>query len=316
MTTANDIWQRNQITLSQRAEIWRNNRRPEFSSRELVEMPPYIGFVEARLFEELTFVMFLCDGDDDVAHKLLWNGYYEPMSLGVWALLAKQSPVVFDVGAHTGVYSLIAHLTNPQATVVSCEPHEVNYARLVVNLRANELPRDMAYPVAVSNIDDFVPFNVLDVHWYLSSGGSVGGHRKPMTKPVLAIQLDTTYRENKRKIALIKIDTEGHEPSVIEGAKTMIAECVPDILMESVFNPDTASLDSFFRQLGYSFYIIDDHQCMLTPVETLAPSGTAAQPDMMRLNRLITRRSYNEILDLAKEAKQRLCINAICVANP
>ncbi len=174
MTTARDIQQRNQIALAQRDEIWRQNPRPGFDIKALSGMPPYLGLVDAPLSSELTVVMFLSNNDDGVALRWLWNGCYEPMSLGLWTLLARQANVIFDIGAHTGVYTLAAAMTNRKATVVSCEPYDLNYARLLINLRANGFATDTAYPIAISDRDDVVPFAVSTSFWYLSTGGSVG----------------------------------------------------------------------------------------------------------------------------------------------
>lgn len=301
----------NIAALLKREKMRRSNPRPSLKISELTQMPPYNGFVDAHLFDDLSFVMFLCNNDDGVALRLLWNGYFEPMSLGLWTLLAKQASVVFDIGAHTGIYSLVAGLANRQATVVSCEPHDMNFARLLVNLRTNGLPSGTAYPIAISDSDQTVPFSVSTGLWYLSTGGAVGARDQAITRPVQAVRLDTAYLRNRKKISLVKIDTEGHEGAVIEGANTVISECSPDFIMESVFNEETGGIEAIFRSHGYSFYLIDDEKHEIYPVESLAPVGTLERPDMGRLNRLITRRDRNDILDLAAKVKGLLCIPAV-----
>ncbi len=307
MTTARDIQQRNQIALARRDEIWRQNSRPGFDIKALSNMPPYLGLVDAPLFPDLTFVMFLSNNDDGVALRWLWNGCYEPMSLGLWAQLASQANVIFDVGAHTGVYTLAAAAANRKATVVSCEPYDLNYARLLINLRANGLTTNTAYPIAISDSDDVVPFAVSTSSWYLSTGGSVGERADAIIRHVPAMRLDTIYQRNRANISLIKIDTEGHELAVIHGARDVLRECGPDILMESVFSETTGELERLLQAQGYSFYLVDDDNLELHPVDTLAPVAPAGTPAMGQLNRLVTRRGPQEVRELEEAARANLC---------
>lgn len=303
MTTVRDIQQCNQVALARRDEIWRQNPRPGFDITALSAMPTYAGFVDAPLFPDLTFVMFLSNNDDGVALRWLWNGCYEPMSLGLWALLARQANVIFDIGAHTGVYTLAAAVANRKATIVSCEPYDLNHARLLLNLRANGLTTGTAYLIAISDCDDVVPFAVSTNSWYLSTGGSVGERVGAIARHVPAMRLDTIYQQNKAKIALIKIDTEGHELAVVRGARDVLRESGPDILMESVFSESTGELERLLQAQGYSYYLVDDDKLELRPVDTLAPAAPAGTPAMGQLNRLVTRRSSQEVLELAEAAR-------------
>lgn len=306
MITAGDIQQRNQVALDRRNEIWRHNPRPGFDITALSAMPPYLGLVDAPLFPNLTFVMFLSNNDDGVALRWLWNGCYEPMSLGLWTLLASQASVLFDIGAHTGVYTLAALAANPDAKVISCEPHDLNYARLLVNLRANGFATDMAYSIAISDRDADVPFTVSTEAWYLSTGGVVRASTDAISRHVPAMRLDTICQRNSVKISLVKIDTEGHELAVLRGARAVLRDSGPDILMESVFNETTEELEHLLRSEGYSYYLIDDDTFELRPVNTLAPVVTAGVPAMGQLNRFVTKRNLPEVRELAERLHVRL----------
>ena len=308
MTTARDIKYRNQAALARRDEIWRHNPHPGFDITALSAMPPYVGLVDAPLFPDLTFVMLLSNNDDGVALRWLWNGCYEPMSLGLWALLAHRSDVIFDIGAHTGVYTLAAAAANPGAKVISCEPYDLNYARLLVNLRANGFTTDTAYSIAISDRDADVPFTVSTNAWYLSTGGSVGARADAIARHVPAMRLDTICQRNRVKISLIKIDTEGHELAVVRGAQEVLRESGPDILMESVFNEATGELECLLQSNGYSYYLVDDDKLELRPVNTLAPVASAGAPAMGQLNRFVTRRNSREVQELAETAREKLQI--------
>src|SRR5690554_1839034 len=47
----------------------------------------------------------------EVENEIFWNGLFggwEKVSLSIWAELCENSEVIFDIGANTGVYALIA----------------------------------------------------------------------------------------------------------------------------------------------------------------------------------------------------------------
>ena len=49
--------------------------------------------------------------DDLVPLKFFWKDKYEQLSLNIWYELTRNdSNVFFDVGAHTGIYSIIGNL--------------------------------------------------------------------------------------------------------------------------------------------------------------------------------------------------------------
>ena len=58
-------------------------------------------------------------------NEIFWDGLekgHESISYSLWKPLAKKSRVIFDIGANTGIYSLIAQSINPNAEVFAFEP--------------------------------------------------------------------------------------------------------------------------------------------------------------------------------------------------
>ena len=75
-----------------------------------------------------------------VENDLFWsgiNGDWEHHSLKSWIKLVTRSTVIFDIGANTGVYSLIAKSVNKKAIVYAFEPVERVYDKLVFNNQLN-----------------------------------------------------------------------------------------------------------------------------------------------------------------------------------
>ena len=61
---------------------------------------------------------------DFLENQLFWDGIYgfEHNSTRLWQELSKNSNTIFDIGANTGIYTLIAKTTNSNANIYAFEP--------------------------------------------------------------------------------------------------------------------------------------------------------------------------------------------------
>ena len=59
-----------------------------------------------------------------IENSIFWNELdeYEKEANWAWNALAKSSNVIFDIGANTGVYSVMSKIVNPNARVFAFEP--------------------------------------------------------------------------------------------------------------------------------------------------------------------------------------------------
>ncbi len=306
MSLVPDIERQNAAALAHRERLRAERPGVRMALGELAQMPLYAGTVPCRALPDVGFAMFLCDNDDGVALRFLWNGAFEPMSLALWATLARTAEIVLDVGAHSGCYTIAASRANAGANVLSFEPHAPNFARLIVNLRANKLATETAYNVAVSDTDGPVEFSVNTPPWYLSTGGRIGRRDNAATGRVTAIRLDGTAIQERGQVSLVKIDTEGHELQVLRSMTAMLERSAPDMLVECVFDSGTAEIEALLRARGYRFYLVDEAALGLDPVDDLAPSAAPESPDMDRVNRFVTTRPAGEVAELARDVRARL----------
>ena len=62
----------------------------------------------------------------ELENSLFWEGFDKGsetfVSLGIWSKLVTDADIVLDIGANTGVYSLVTKALNPSAKVVAVEP--------------------------------------------------------------------------------------------------------------------------------------------------------------------------------------------------
>jgi hypothetical protein len=73
------------------------------------------------------------------------------------------------------------------------------------------------------------------------------------------VRLDTYFDNNSSSIDLIKIDAEKGEIDVLEGAKRILAEHKPLIILEVLNQSELDRIVDYLSKHQYQFGIIDDH---------------------------------------------------------
>ena len=198
-----------------------------------------------RGWEQFRFQMELDPGDPTEKAILdFYNArvFYEPEVAGLMTSVLKAGDVVIDVGANCGFFTVLAAtLTGPRGHVMAFEPAATCVTRMRGNLDRNRLTN-------VNIIDRVAAAQSGETKFYLNSDNSGGnalwdpgewpGNAKscanPMPVSVAATTIDAEYQQHTLPIPkLIKIDTEGAEQRVLEGAVNLLANCkVPFIVVE------------------------------------------------------------------------------------
>jgi len=162
-----------------------------------------------------------------IGQRLIFDHEFDPMGTKVVKSLVKQGMTFIDVGANVGYYTLLAAgLVGERGAVYSFEPESKNYQDLTVNTNLNNFENVHLSQVAVSNQDGMAKLFVSNV----SSGrhSIVYDRQLKCDKvPVKMVKLDSVLS----KCDFIKIDTEGNDMQVIEGAENLIKNN-PIVMME------------------------------------------------------------------------------------
>jgi FkbM family methyltransferase len=165
----------------------------------------------------------------------------------------KNGEVVLDVGANVGKYSFpAAKAVGTGGLVVAFEPHPINYHVLVEGFKRNGLPNFVAFNVALSNFDGFA-----QMFLGINSGthSLMVNHRKGVVK-VAVKQLDTVVSEmGLKRVDWIKVDVEGSELEVLQGADNMISRFNPQMILE-VWNANKAGVDAFLAKHHYRYAVV------------------------------------------------------------
>lgn len=187
-----------------------------------------------------------------------------------------------DVGANIGFFTLMmSRLVGDTGHVVACEPGFNNLPTLRHHLELNKASN-------VSIVEKPIWCREEKVTFYINSDtrssnalydpGNWADNFRSRANP-MPLQLDATTIDAiaEGPIKLIKIDTEGAEQRVLEGASKLLEQQHPPYVLAEL-NPhglaqagcDSETLRSFMRGYGYSLFFIHPHDLLpsLVPDKT------------------------------------------------
>ena len=214
---------------------------------------PYVGFVACEA-QGIEFVIFHAN-DDQLAWEYQWFGpdAYERDLIAQWVDWCRTTPapVVYDIGAYTGVLSVLAAKANPRATVHAFEPVARTIERAKINMRANGVARQVTlHNVAASNENGRAEINLYRSEDFLGSGSSIDEKALPIcgVKAIDVVRVDDALGGGAPD--LVKIDVEGHELAVLRGMAETIQGSRPMIIVE-VWPDTSAEVLALLGSWGY-----------------------------------------------------------------
>ncbi|HEX2533801.1 MAG TPA: FkbM family methyltransferase [Chitinophagaceae bacterium] len=193
-----------------------------------------------------------------VENDLFWSGIYggwERNSLDAWTRLSARASVVFDIGANTGIYSLLTKAMNRKAEVHAFEPVSRVYQKLVHNSELNQYNIHCVNKALSNNTGTALLYDNDADHEYSATLSQHGPVPLTHTKEVATITLDDYIEQNGiQRIDLMKIDVEGFEPEVLQGFARYIRVFRPAILIEILEDAVGAQVEALVEGNGYQFY--------------------------------------------------------------
>lgn len=180
------------------------------------------------------------------------SGTYEPFKTQAYLDSVKPGDVVFDVGAHVGYYvALASQQVRPTGQVIAFEPRPLNLRFLKRHIRWNGLTNVQVLEVAVASEPGNASF---DTRTGTGTGRlSTGGDLLVQT-----VSLDDLRRRGDLPAPdLLKVDVEGGELGVLNGAVETIRDSKPIILVATHDATIHAEVTAFLDRLGYEWRVLD-----------------------------------------------------------
>jgi len=183
----------------------------------------------------------------------------------------KEEDVILDVGANCGVISLNLAKRYPHNMVYSFEPTNFAYDKLLINLGLNKEIAKNIVPVKAFMSDIDKDINNFDIYssWKIDKIDKENAHPthlgiKKSASDVPAYKIDTFINKyNINKVGFIKIDTDGNEWSVLNGAVETIKRDRPELIFEVgkyLLDEKNISFEifiQFFQDINYNLFTSD-----------------------------------------------------------
>ncbi|MGQ0616859.1 MAG: FkbM family methyltransferase [Acidimicrobiia bacterium] len=217
------------------------------------------------------FVMETWRDTDQVAMAVRehgWGTFEYPMALVFARAVKRARGAIYDVGANTGFYSLLAARTRPDLAVRAFEPFPPPRERLEGNLDLNGLrARVEVVPEAVGPEPGraalYVPprDHVLVETSASLNPGFVDGMVSTLEVPVTTV--DLFARQAGDRVGVIKIDVESLEHAVLAGAAASLDRDRPVVFVEVLESGDAETIDELRRRAGYVDVQLRPHHAVL-----------------------------------------------------
>ncbi len=214
----------------------------------------------------------------EVENTVFWvglTGGWEKLSLSIWVKLAHNSDVIFDIGANTGIYSLVAKSLNPKAQTFAFEPVKRVFEKLEFNNQLNGYDID-CYESAASDSDGTATiFDTPTEHVYSVTVGKNLNTSDTSVIPttIKTIRLDTLIEKLKiPKVDLIKIDVETHEAEVLKGLGKYLEKFKPTMLVEILNDTVGQNVEAIVSGKGYVYFNLDEKLGTIRRVEHITKS--------------------------------------------
>lgn len=209
-------------------------------------------------FSNKTFSLTGDNNDKSIFTPIETSLYYSPHITNFLKGVLKKDSISIDIGANIGAISLVMSYLSPMGKVYSFEPANVNFLFLEKNLLLNNIKNVEPIKAAIFDKNQQITLS------YVEFGGGWSYIKQDKNLPIYdlikeyfgeewienlknnqlevkeelvdCLSLDEWVEKSQlKRIDLIKVDVEGSEINVLNGARKTIKKLRPDLIVE--FNP-------------------------------------------------------------------------------
>ena len=279
---------------------------------------PYYTHRPAQLWQRLKFAFrkpprscwvelpwglcMLANPDNDLGHALQTTGINDLTVSECLFRLADPGELAVDVGANVGyTTSILSVAVGSSGRVISFEPHPTLHAELCASIARWQTERSDLAEVTVINqaVSDKEGESVLNEPASFDANRGIST-LQPQSEAehqgreirVKTVPLDTLFASGEI-IGVLKVDVEGHEAQVFNGAIGLLSSGrVRDVLFEE-FAPYPTGTHQILEEHGFKIFVVAEHTSgpLLIPAHSewkppaYSPPNYVATRDVDRLGR-------------------------------
>lgn len=207
---------------------------------------------------------------DLITHRLVATGIFEASQLeavdaiveGRLACLDRERETLdlfLDVGANVGIYS--TRYGARFERVLAIEANPITFKLLCANLTLGHCENTVPLCVAASNHQGSAKIAVRrdgNLGWSSLERHSRDKNAEHFELEVAMETLDMIVESHASgaRVDMIKLDVEGHEASVLEGARGLLLRDRPVVLYERSALADGRRVDEILRECGYNRFAV------------------------------------------------------------
>ena len=238
----------------------------------------FSGVISARLNGKP--VVKLVNKGYQIENEIYWRGFdgcHEKKSMQIFAEILRviKPKIVWDIGANSGTYGILAIALIPEAKVCFFEPIPKAIEMINKNLLLNNFNAEV-FQLALGDYDgegkiyfskgtDFATSVTVNKNML---GNGLEGDRMEIS----VMRADTLMEKFFLPMPdLVKLDVETYEFEVLKGfGRTPFEDCI--FLVEILSDELAHKLEPFFPASKYDFYNIDDANCTVKITSSLGKS--------------------------------------------
>ena len=185
--------------------------------------------------------LYLLYKDANDESQLIANRNYEEIIQRLMKHVVQPGDTVLDVGANCGLHTvLLSKLCGPDGSVHAFEPVDYSIKKLNANLHLNGCRNVLLHDCALGERTYRKQLRKIRETGYFKGNSSLVENEKLAAQlradfeleEVQVRSLDEVVKQYELQVNLIKIDVEGYEYQVLQGARRTIAEQSPAMIME------------------------------------------------------------------------------------
>lgn len=200
--------------------------------------------------------LFLVNRHDQyISSAMQTYGEFSRLEFDLFQQILRPGDSVIEVGANMGSHTVgLSQHVGPQGFLMAFEPQPPIFQILCANIALNDLLHVECFPFAVGHEPGVIKIPPIDYTKHNSFGSlsMIPASSEGSERDVQQVRLDDMYR--RERLNLIKIDVEGMEKDVLQGAQEIISRHRPFLYVENDRVEKSDELIEYIRSLDYRLW--------------------------------------------------------------